>query len=394
MIYLAKGGSWLTLDKTVRVFTGLALATAFANLIPQDTYGTYKYVISAAGIISAFTLSGVGIAITRSVARGFDGAFREGAKARLKWSIGIVAVGVGTALYYYLQGNITLAAGMVMIAAFYPIIGYGGVYQNFLDGKKDFKRKSLYQIGTEIFEVGTLVAVLFLTNNVLWVLLAFFVTNSISAMIFYIRSLKVYQPSDETEPGMISYSKHLTAINIFHKITRHIDKILVWHYLGAVELAIYAFAELPVSKIRTMLGSVQQMALPKFSEKKLSTLQDTLSYKVILMTLGFLGVAVLYILIAPFFFDLLFPQYMEAVPYTQIYALAIVLFAGRIYEKVLEAHMQTKWLYISQFSSNVAKIVALLVLLPIYGIWGAVISLLIWESFRVILAYIGFKTKE
>lgn len=391
MVYVTKGGGWLSFDKAIKTLTGLALATAFANLIPQDTYGTYKFVISAAGIISAFTLSGVGTAITRSVARGFDGAFKEGARARLKWSIGIVVVGIGTALYYHLQGNATLAMGMGMIAAFYPIIGYGGLYQNFLDGKKDFKRKSLYQIGTEVFEVGTMVAVLFLTNNVLWVLLAFFATNTISAMVFYFRSLAIYQPSEKTEEGMISYSKHLSAVNLFHSIARHIDKVLVWHYLGAVELAIYAFAELPISKIQTMLGSIRQIALPKFSEKKLSTLRDTLDYKVLLMAFGFLGIAVVYILAAPFLFDLLFPEYMQSIPYTQVYALGLVLYAGRIYEQTLEAHMKTKWIYISRFAGNIIKIITLLILLPIYGIWGAIVSLLVWEFVRVLFSYIGFR---
>jgi Na+-driven multidrug efflux pump len=154
---------------------------------------------------------------------------------------------------------------------------------------------------------------------------------------------------------------------------------------------VYAFAELPVSKMRSLAGSIWQTAFPKFSEKDLSTLQDTLDYKVLLMAAGFVGVAGVYILTAPFLFDLLFPEYMQSVPLTQFYALGLVLFAGRCYEKVLEAHARTRWIYIVQFTSNIIKILMLLFFLPVLGVWGAVVSLIVQDVSRVGLSYLGFR---
>jgi O-antigen/teichoic acid export membrane protein len=141
MVYLAKGGGWLTGSKVFSILGGLALATAFANLIPQDTYGTYKFLVSAASIIGAFTLSGMGTAVAQAAARGFNSALRQGTLTKLKWSIGIFVVGLGVAGYYYLQGNLQLTYGMLMIAALYPFRSSSSVYEAFLKGKKDFQRQ-------------------------------------------------------------------------------------------------------------------------------------------------------------------------------------------------------------------------------------------------------------
>jgi len=392
MVYLVKGGGWMTAGKVFSILGGLGLATAFANLLPQETYGTYKFVVSAASIIGGFTLAGMGTAVTQAVARGYEGALKYGAKKKLKWSIGIIVVGLGAAGYYYLNGNMTLAAGMLMIAASYPLRTSFGLFENYLVGKKNFKYKSIYSSILEAVQIIVMVATLFATDNVLWVLLAFFATNTLGAIFFYFYTAWTHQPGNKTDEGMLTYSKHLSAITLFRKLARHIDKILVWHFLGPVQLAIYSFATLPVSKIQTLTGSLQGIAMPKFSEKDFKKLQRTLDYKVFLLALGFLGVSALYILAAPFLFNLLFPKYLASIPFTQVYALGIVFFAGQIYEKTLEAHAKTKWLYISRIGSNVVKIAALVALLPLFGAWGAIFSLLTWRLARGILAYAGFKT--
>ena len=72
MVYLAKGASWLTSGQIISSFAIVLLAIAFANLIPRETYGTYKYVISVVGALSIFTLPGINTAVVQAVARHND----------------------------------------------------------------------------------------------------------------------------------------------------------------------------------------------------------------------------------------------------------------------------------------------------------------------------------
>lgn len=391
MVYLAKGGGWLTGSKVFSILGGLALATAFANLIPQETYGTYKFLVSAASIIGAFTLSGMSIAVTQAAAKGFKGALRHGALTKLKWSIGIAVVGLGVAGYYYLQGNLELTYGMLMIAALYPFRSSSSLYEPFLQGKKDFARSSKYSIALETFQIASMVTTLFLTDNLLWIFFVFLATNTLASIFFYFRTASIYSQTEDIKESMVAYSKHLSVVEIFRKIARHIDKVLVWHFLGPVQLAIYSFAQLPVSKIQTATGSIQQVAMPKFAENDMGTLRKTLDYKVFLLATGLLGLSAVYIFAAPYLFNLLFPEYLTSIPYTQVYALGIILFAGGVYEKTLEAHEKTKWIYVNRVGSNIVKIILLIALLPTFGIWGAIISLLAWRFTRAILSFAGYK---
>src|SRR5690606_14131318 len=54
MVYLASGNFWLTTNRVVGIGTGFMLTLAFANLLPPEIFGQYKYILALAGIIGAF----------------------------------------------------------------------------------------------------------------------------------------------------------------------------------------------------------------------------------------------------------------------------------------------------------------------------------------------------
>ena len=59
MVYVARGGFWVTAGNIVSALAAFGLAVAYANLLPKESYGTYKYILSLAGIIGAFSLTGL-----------------------------------------------------------------------------------------------------------------------------------------------------------------------------------------------------------------------------------------------------------------------------------------------------------------------------------------------
>ncbi|HEY4510903.1 MAG TPA: oligosaccharide flippase family protein, partial [Candidatus Paceibacterota bacterium] len=87
MLYLAKGGFWITLGQGISTIAGLALAVGFANLISKEVYGTYSFILSLAGVISVLTLTGTRTAMTQAVARGFEGTLRASFWMSIRWSI-------------------------------------------------------------------------------------------------------------------------------------------------------------------------------------------------------------------------------------------------------------------------------------------------------------------
>src|ERR1041384_6093938 len=90
--YLLKGGFWLSASQVIATLSGFLMSIAFANLISKEAFGIYKYALSVAGIIGALSLTGMGTAVTRSVAKGFE-SLRQGFRTNLKWSLGITVAG-------------------------------------------------------------------------------------------------------------------------------------------------------------------------------------------------------------------------------------------------------------------------------------------------------------
>ena len=66
--YFASGGFWTTLGQGINAILAFALTIAFANMIPKETYGIYRYILSIAGILNIFTLKGMNTAVVQAVA--------------------------------------------------------------------------------------------------------------------------------------------------------------------------------------------------------------------------------------------------------------------------------------------------------------------------------------
>ena len=122
MVYLAKGGSWLTFGQIISTIAAFLSALAFANLLPRETYGTYKYILSIVSILTASTLSGINKALFRSIARGREGPFVPALKTKIKWGLLGGLASIVLAGYYYINGNITLTISFLIAAIFLPFM--------------------------------------------------------------------------------------------------------------------------------------------------------------------------------------------------------------------------------------------------------------------------------
>jgi len=197
MVYLAKGGFWLTLGQGVGAFLGLILAVAFANLVPKEIYGNYKFILSLASIIGAFTLTGMGIAITQSVARGFEGVLRTGFRTQLKWSIFIIIASLGGALYYFWSGNNTIAISLLIVGLFSPLMIATRLYGSFLTGKKEFRTGTFYGMFRNVIPVISLLTTLAFTYNPIVLVFVYFLSRTATNTFFYLRTLQKYKPSQK-----------------------------------------------------------------------------------------------------------------------------------------------------------------------------------------------------
>jgi len=392
MLYLTKGGFWLTFGQVVVALAGLALATGFANLIPKEIYGNYKFILSIAAIIGAFTLTGMVTAITQSVARGFEGALKEGFKTQLKWSSFMVLIAFGVALYYFINGNNTLAIALLIVGAFSPLLISSTLYGAFLTGKKEFRTNTTYNILRTITPIAILLTTLFFTQNVLLLVFVYFLSNTATTLFFYLRTLEKYKPSHKVDQTSTNYSKHLSLMNLLSIAGNHADKILIFHYLGAVQLAIYAFALMIPTQLNGLIKNVSTLAFPKFSEQKREDVEKALYGKTIKIVIASLFITIAYIVVAPFLFSFLFPQYIDSIFYSQIFSLNIILTASALaIGTFFRSHKLLKESYITNIANNATRIVLMFILITRYEVLGIILAILISRFITTLLSFVLFK---
>lgn len=390
MIYLAKGGFWLTLGRIVFSISGFLLTIAFANLLSKETYGTYQYVLSVASILAIPTLSGMDTAMVRAIAQGYEGSLIPALKTQIRWGVlgGIASLGV--AGYYFLNNN-TLAVSFLIIAVFVPLMNPFSVYQSFWNGKKRFDIQAKYNIIIRVLAVSALIITVLLTKNLIFIFGVYFASYTFLYFIFLKITIRKISPAGKQDPQAISYGKHLSLINIIGAIASQLDKILLWHFLGAEALAIYFFAITPVQQIKNAFKGLHPLALPKFSQNYKKNPKAILLKKIGKFLPIMIFVVIIYIISIPYIYKIFLPQYLGSIPYSRLFAITLLFTPQILFITFLTAQKKTKELYIYQFSVCVTQIVLLLVLLPMYGIWGAIIALVATQVLNLGLYVYLFK---
>ena len=329
MRYLLRGSFWSVVGQASAILCTLSLATVIGHYLPQEEYGQYKYVLSIIAILSSLSLTGIGQAVFQSVAHGYDGALSDGFKLNIKWSIFILIGSFFLSIYYITLHNNSLAIAILIGGSLSPILTSATLSSSFLGAKKDFARQTIYfDIIENIIPVIALIVTILLTDNFIIIVSVFFLSNTLVTLYLYYKTVKKYTPdSKNTDSDMLSYAKHLSFMGILGGVANNIDQILLFHYFGAVELAIYNFAIALPNQFKGPTKMLDSMFQAKFAERSENEIHKNMQNKVWWLFFASIVTIVLYILLAPVIFKLFFPLYSSAVIYSQFYALSLLSLA-------------------------------------------------------------------
>lgn len=383
MVYLARGGFWAIFGQIIVSLGTFLLAIAFAHFVSKEAYGEYKYVLSIASILGTFTLNGIGLAVTKSVADGFEGTLNYAFWKNIKWSILFFVMTFGLSVYYFINGNSGLGTSLVLVGCLSPFWSSTNLYNAYLIAKKDFKRSAVYYniIGNIFPSICIFIAIL-LTNKPFYLVTVFFVSNTLIGFILYARTVKLYKPNNKVDTGTIGYSKHLSFMGILGGLAANIDQVLIFHYIGAVQLAIYNFASAIPSQVKGPIKSLASLIFPKFTERSEVEIRAGMKNKFILLFVANVVMVSAYIISAPYIFRIFFPNYMEAVLYSQILSVSLLGFISIPAETYFMAKEKIKEQYIANISTSILQIVVMFVFVSWLGLLGVVIA-------RVIIRILG-----
>jgi len=400
--YLIKGGTWLTLGRIINIITAFLLSLAWANWIDKEIFGNYQYILSLVGIISIFSLPEMDIAVTQAVARKLEGSFIRGFKTQLKWGVLGSLSALGIAGYYWIQDNQNLSLSFLIAALFLPLFNASLIYIGFLTGRKLFNVQVRYDAITQLIATAIMILTLFFIKGfsldvpvyIILCLLVFtyFLSRTLLRTFFLIVTKLKFQPNKKEDAKTIGFGKRLSFSGVIDVLTGNLDKILLFHYLGAIDLAIYSFAKLVPEQIRFFLvRPIGTMSLPKFSLRPKKELEKTIFKKIYCWTALISVFVLVYIILAPFIFNIFFPKYSSAISYSQLYALSVIPLSFPIIGNIFKAKMMLRQIYQMKVIAPIVRASLFFILIPLYGVWGAVLGVICARTFNALLVSILFK---
>lgn len=403
--YLARSSAWLSAGSVIGTLVAFGLSLLYARYIPKDAYGSYRFILSAIGMAGIFSLPGMGTAIIRSAARGYEGTFRKGSFIIFLSSFGISVIGLVTALYHIIKGNTAVAYGLAAASLFVPFAEGLGNWRGYLDGKREFKKKTFYNtlvhVSYGVIMTGTIAAIyLFefsLVSSVLLLVFAYFFSHGFPNIVFHRMIIQRIPKNAPQEESAIQYGVHLSLSTAPSTLAAYIDSVLLYAYLGPTALAVYSFAIAIPEQMKSFMGNAATVVFPKLAAythipaSGSVSLQSTLPSKLFRASIMTSILVFGYVITAPFVYTVFFPRYIDSIVYSQVFALSLILFPFGVFGDALKAEGNMKKIYLHSIGSPILQILALAILIPFFGLWGAVIGRVIGRFLNHILAYVLFK---
>ena len=395
MRYVLRGGAW-TVAGRIGVLALAALSLyVFGNYASKETFGAYSYILSMVSLASITTLPGMIQALVRAIAKRKDGTLVHLALLRMRWALlGTVALGL-VSFWYLAHGNVQLGVSFAAVALLLPLANtLDELVFHFWQGRERFDYSAILSIAYQVAISGALIATVLLTENLITIISVFFGASALASTTLFLFT-KRHVANSDVDPDAPALGFHLTAMNAISLAANSIDKVLVWHLLGPVAVAVYTFAQLPVVKL-WQLAPLYTIALPKLSRRALdiSLKKKLLRYVALLVLLTAMFVVAM-ILVAPFVFKLLFPAYMDAVPYLQVLLLTVLFLPATLIITALTAAAQHRTLYWVHGVSALVRITLLIALIPLWGVWGAVGAFVLGYGTQAVIATVLFaRTKH
>jgi O-antigen/teichoic acid export membrane protein len=387
---------WLTLAQVVASLASFGAAVILGFLLPKEVFGTYKYVISLSLALSAFSLSGASIALIRSVAQGHSGTIYSALSSSFRWSIPASALALAGSVYYFIAGNSVLGLSLLIVALLDPLIRSYGLYTSYLNGHKDFKRIALYGMLPDVALLAGLVVVALMTKATVAFVLVYFAINAALHFFLYKKAVKAIPPNASVDTSFMKSNKHMSVMNIFQAGAQHGDKILIFQFIGSVPLAVYFFAIALPEQLRAFFKIANALIIPEYASLK-EEVSNTRVLNVMWKVLALISVlCISYIVVAPLLFKIFFPQYLEAVLYSQVFALSLIgMTAFAVLVSVLQARDELKKLhYINVASAGIQLSALVLFLLLSQTLWSVIAARILTTALLPFVTWqIGFKKK-
>lgn len=381
--YFAKNSALVIVGHFVSVLRGIVTGYFVARFFSQEIYGEYQFILSILGMMSLFTFPGLAQSITRAWSR--DDAFSLKKITKYQFNVclvgSIILLGVIPFLQYYDRQELWplfLAGALLFPLPPIATVHFGGATIGRARFDTILKANILWSTLIIIATLG----IIFFHQSALLMLIATMAVSSVVHLVlvhWYCRGslLPQEEEGDKNTKAIIRYGWQLTVSTLPVNLVWYIDKLMISQMFGLNQLAAFSVALLIPEQVKTFAKQLLPVSFSRQAKGDDSRQRRRKLTKAVLAGTAVFAVGIaLYIALAPWLMPLLFPNYEadQIVFLTSVAAVTLIVTPGTLFAQYLEAQGMIREIQWSHWTAAALFGVALVVLIPMYGLLGAVLA--------------------
>jgi O-antigen/teichoic acid export membrane protein len=366
----------ITVLRIIEKFSGLVLVVLLFRLLDKEQVAEYGYILTIVAVCAIFGIQEFQNTISQSVARGFPGTYRRAVPLAFSSSLLGTVVLAGFAGWFLWSGNLELGDGFVIAAAVFPFFQGLNQWKGVYLGEKDFTRFAKVEATNAITKAALIVAALFaFPGSIVAPVLVFFAIPAIQNIWQTRLCHGRIKASALDEHGAINYGFRANLYSAIGIVSNHLEKILIFALLSPAHLAIYMAAEKFAELLQSLVQDFAAVLGPRFSTIKKYTKQLDERLKLFSVAIGAV-IAAFAIFVLPGLLVLIFGSaYQESVIYAQILVCGVaVRNVATLRFRFIRSQLDMVSYKSVLIYSSLGRIVASLILIPVFGLGGAVAS--------------------
>src|SRR5262245_18557957 len=374
---------------------GFLGSLVWANCFAKDTYGKYQFVVAAMGVVATFCLPGLDDASLISSARSKDGNLPPIVRQRIAVAaIGALVIAAWGVLRYRSADTAMLWAFLVTALSFVPI-QLQSIWDAFTNGKRRFALLTLGEILVALASlvgVGIFALLGWTADEMLpWVVLASLGLTA-AVTLSLLGTLPGMTQNSERDPSIVNYGHHVTVATLLGWVFKS-DRLIVGEVRSAPDVALLSIALILPNHVKVFFTAFEQTFLPKVTAAaSVREAWDHIRPRMARLWAAYSALGILGFFLLPIFIPMVFShRYAESVPYAKWLWLSLCLSSPFSFLAViLNAQRDKSFLYLKNIGSPLIMLGLFILLIPRFGLIGAVVARVVNHGLLVVLNVVYF----
>lgn len=384
---ILRGGMFFFGLRMLQMVLGFAVTYVLVRTISVEQYGQYSFVIGVIGFLSVFSLTEMNNAVMQSIARGFYGTYLAAIKKTLRFCLLGMIIFLGLSAFYLLNNQTDISIALLGAGLIFPLYKGLNQWKSLKIAEHKFGELTRIEgLNSLITNFTVIVLTLVMPGNFLLPLFGLLLIPSLRNVISVITDLRKMPSTGTAEEGSIEYGLKTSFISSLGQMAVDLDRIILFFFLSPSAVALFVAADRLSDIFKSITQDISAVMAPKLAKQKTYTKKIDTLFMLYGIAMGSALIIFSFTLL-PYIFTLIFGQpYAEAIPYAQALMCSTAVGNFSIMRfRYVRSQMDIKGYRNITLGSAIVRIVSLLVLVPVFGIWGAVSSAFIYRITTSIL---------